>query len=535
MAEFREQDSYVNSDYDSDSEYEAGPDGIATPRRSTPNPLTNSLITQARTLVEAAEAFRRPEGLPRPRVRFVLNRMDPGQEYTDPRIEQTFQVIRDMGVDLVLGDQPRPSSSRLGGEERKELIPTRNVLLDLSVLVALCCDSTHYPIPVDEEELESRFRVLQQRPNPNTKTKTKTKTNPDPTSSGPDPGHTDPSSQSHLELAPHNHVTRDLRDQLKWEMQHSLIGELQTQLTKTLSLSHNQHHDQDESREGEAETAKVQFWVTEEVKGRLPNIVDVIGGPCEKARADAMFGRSGEQGVLDFWKDSRWKGKAPALGNMRLKIIPDDPTPIPAVSDHVDSSPDISKLEISSISSDKHQSESESESKLDGGSPPFHMRMAKVCQDLLSPHSTSTSSPTPAPGSTPTSHTPLQKQKYRFSRNPNRPSTIFQPPTKAPSGHTLNSFMAGSKRGWTVLTNNRGAVNRVIRDMGVLDGLPYERDEEGMESWGKREKAVVWIVNPNSLSEWRRLEVLESNRRLLEDSSNPTSASAPDPGTAEIA
>jgi hypothetical protein len=65
-----------------------------------------------------------------------------------------------------------------------------------------------------------------------------------------------------------------------------------------------------------------------------------------------------------------------------------------------------------------------------------------------------------------------------------------------------------------VLTNNRGAVNRVMRDMGVLDGLPYEHALGD----GGREKAVVWIVNPSSLSEWRRLEVVESNRRLLSES-----------------
>lgn len=521
MAEFREQDSYVNSDYDSDSEYEAGPDGVPTPRTGSPTPLTNSLITQARTLVEATAIFRRPDGLPRPRVGFVLNRMSAEDTYADPRIEETFRVIRDMGVDLVLGDQPRPASSLNLGREKervwREPIPTRNVLLDLSVLVALCCDSTHHPLPVDEDELESRFRAIQ----PSTELSSS-----QPTPTGP---------ASRPELAPHNNVTRDLRDQLKWEMQHSLIGELHSQLSATL----------DQGKKG----GRVQFWVTEEVKGRLPNIVDVIGGPCERARADALFGRLGPDGeVGDFWRDSRWKGKAPALGDMRLNILPTPfaskpKTPTEGEDDtsssRAESSqgrgesgseseplpiPDLSSLDISALGN-RDRATYQNGTQAGNSMPPFHLRMSKVCQSLLSPRSTPV-----------TAHTPLHKQKYRFSRNPNRPATIFPTPTKAPSGHTLNSFIAGAQRGWTVLTNNRGAVNRVCRDMGVLDGLPYENESSASDAVGEgeddgegdgegegegegeagRQKAVVWIVNPSSLSEWRRLEVVESNRRLLE-------------------
>jgi hypothetical protein len=70
--------------------------------------------------------------------------------------------------------------------------------------------------------------------------------------------------------------------------------------------------------------------------------------------------------------------------------------------------------------------------------------------------------------------------------------------------------VAASRRGWTILTNNRGAVSKVMRDMGVMDGLPDESPDE-------RRQAVVWVVNPSSLSEWRRLEVGESNRTLLQE------------------
>jgi hypothetical protein len=48
-----------------------------------------------------------------------------------------------------------------------------------------------------------------------------------------------------------------------------------------------------------------------------------------------------------------------------------------------------------------------------------------------------------------------------------------------------------------------------MRDMGVKDGLPFDDLDDGDK------RVVIWVVNPSSLSEWRRLEVEESNRALL--------------------
>jgi hypothetical protein len=362
--------------------------------------------------------------------------MDEGLTYRDKRIAETFQIIRDMGVELVIGKQARqPRIPRLPPSPTRP-IPARNILLDLSVLVALCCDSAHHPLPSNSEELEARFRPILP------------------------PGTTSESgsNDAHLHLTPHSNVTKDLRDQLQWEVQHSLIDEMQTQLAKTLL------------RDG----ASVQFWVTEEVKGRLPNIIDIIGGPHEKARAKALFQEEG--GTEDFWHESRWKGKAPALGGLRLQILNDED------EDDNDSLSDLSDLKLE-----------------DGKIPSFNKRLVHACRNLLTlPESGSISHPAP-----------LHRQKYRRSRHFKRPHVIF-PTTRLPSQHTLNSFAAGAKRGWTVLTNNRGAVGKVVRDMGVKDGLPFEDEGEGDG------RAVIWVVNPSSLSEWRRLEVEESNRKLRE-------------------
>jgi hypothetical protein len=415
LAEFREQDSYINSDYDSDSDL----DDTCQNDRAPPT-LTNSLITQARSLMNAAKAFKRPTSLPQPRIRFVLNRME-DTSYAEPRINETFRIIRDMGVDLVLGKQSRPEVVE---HVYQEPVPASNILLDLSVLVALCCDSAHHPLPKKVYELEARFRAIS-------------------------PSSTITEGEE-AELLPHiNNVTRDLRDQLNWEIQHSLIDELHTRISNA--------------------AGEVQFWVTEEVKGRLPNIVDTIGGPREKARAKALFGEwNGESAEgLDFWENSRWAGKVPALGDMRLRILPIEDSSTP---------PDLSTLNINDEL------------------PSFNKRLVKACTNLLSP-----------PSGTITPPAPLHRQKYRRSKH--HKAQDVPTSTRLPSQHTLNSFSAGASRGWTVLTNNRGAVGKVMRDMGVKDGLPFDDVPD--------QKVVIWVVNPSSLSEWRRLEVEESNRALI--------------------
>jgi len=413
LAEFREQDSYINSDYDSDSDL----DDIPQKDRAPPA-LTNSLIIQARSLMNAANTFKRPTSLPQPRIRFVLNRME-DKTYFEPRINETFRIIREMGADLVLGKQSRPEVLQ---HVYQDPVPAKNILLDLSVLVALCCDSAHHPLPRNNHGLEARFRAIS-------------------------PSHNTTEGEE-SELLPHINVTRDLRDQLNWEIQHSLVEELHTRIS---------------TAEGE-----VQFWVTEEVKGRLPNIVDTIGGPREKARAKALFGEwNGESGEgLDFWENSRWAGKVPALGDMRLRILTTEDNTTP---------PDLSTL------------------NLNNDLPSFNKRLVQACTNLLSP-----------PSGTITPPAPLHRQKYRRSKH--HKAQDVPTSTRLPSQHTLNSFSAGASRGWTVLTNNRGAVGKVMRDMGVKDGLPFDDVSD--------QKVVIWVVNPSSLSEWRRLEVEESNRAL---------------------
>ncbi|TYJ54372.1 hypothetical protein B9479_004960 [Cryptococcus floricola] len=406
MAELREHDSYCNSDYsDSDSEGESRP----------LNRLTNSAIEQAASIVKSAKSYPRlPHSSP-PKVRYVLNRLeeDPEGGYRDPRIKQTFETIRNLGADLVLASSPRsPCPTQVHPPPPK---PTSKILLDLSVVVALCCDSTHRPLPTSDDELESRFRPLVL------------------------------GKDGQLALAAHVPVTKDLRDQLRWESKHPLIQELK----ERLAVYEGTH----------------EFWVTEQVRTRLPNIADIIGGQDERRRARAIF-----TGDEDFWQGSRWKGNEGILRSLRLHVLPEE--------EYAELDPQMFQMS------------------------PFRGGFATVCQMMLAivEKQASASSLPPPP--------PAPKTNKTTSSRPGRRSqpgiTIA---SRLPSNHTLQSFLAGLKHGMTVLTNNRGAVGKVVREMGVNEGMAYGQGDQNGE-------AVAWVVNPSSLSEWRRKQVEAENEKI---------------------
>ncbi len=412
MAEFREQDSYIDSDYDTDPS--TGPNQNPCARPSTP-PLSNSIIAHVELLVRAAQAYPRPRGFRPPRVKYVLNRLQecPEGGHQDVRIPVTFSAVKELGASLVLGARQGPLPER---KELIEAVPTARILLDLSVVVALCCESTHMALPTTNQELEARFRPLQL------------------------------SADGTLELAPHTNVSKDLRDQLDWESRHPLILEIQQRLSAAL---------------GE-DGGPLEFWVTKEVKDRLPAIVDLIGGDIEKARAKALFDGEG------FWDGSRWSGRARILRDIRARVL------------------------------DNERGEAR-----DSALTSFQRGLVTVCQTMLDLVEPASNSGTPPRAASP----PAIPAKVRRSKNPKRSITIF-PGSRLPSSHTLRTLTAGVQNGMTVLTNNRGAISKVIREMGVTEGLPRDPIEDG--------KAVVWIVNPSSLSEWRRGDVEQQNRALKE-------------------
>lgn len=458
MVEFREQDSYINSDYDSDSDAgsSAGDGAIAGLE------LSNSLLTQARSLVDAASQHRRLPGRDPPRIRYVLTRLEehPAGGHPDPRIPQTFEAMRALGIELEFAmdwSAPPPTPTPL-----PDAAPAGDVMLDLSVLIALCCDSTHYPLPKDEDELEARFRFLDLAPSPD-----------EVEANG------DSEKAMKTTLAQHSGATRDLRDQLQCEMVRPLILELRDRLTA-------------------AGVTAPRFWCTREVHGRLPGLVEVIGGTAERRRAKTLF----DPTLGDFWEGSRWQGDAGCLTDIRVRVIED------------------------------------TEDAIEQQDPqtPFDAAVMHVCERMLAASNGGETPPPREPTPVPTKpvrppkksagERPLKttktvkakaKPKDKESRNPLRTGTTFPASSRLPSGHTLRTLLAGVTRRATVLTNNRGAVLKVMREAGVTDGLPHVRDDgTGGKGDGAR-RARIWVVNPSSLAEWRRIEVEEHNRRVVGD------------------
>lgn len=423
LVEFREHDSYLNSDFDDSDDDEAAEPPAAPPR------LTNSLLVQAHALVAAAHSHTRLPGLAAPRVRYVLTRLEehPVGGHADDRIPATFAAMRELGIELDFASEwsdlaapPDPPSL--------EPTPAADIVLDLSVLIALCCDSTHHPLPANETELEARFRPICPGPVPR------------------DGANAAPGGGVLLRLTG---ASRDLRDQLRCEMVRPLIYELRARLPRG-----------------------ARFWVTKEVRDRLPGLVNLIGGEKERARAEALFADDGEG---EYWAGSRWRGDTGALQDIRVRVLED--------GDEDGTAPQPQTPET-----------------------PFDAVVAHVCAAMIAAG---------PDGATPDEDTESgggggkKKKAASASKNPLRAGTVFPPPSRLPSGHTLRTMLAGVQRRATVLTNNRGAVLKVMREAGVPDGIPRAADASG-----DGQRARIWVVNPSSLAEWRRLEVEEGNARI---------------------
>ena len=116
MMEFREIDSYMTSDEDEDEQ---------RPRLAQTE-FDNSVLRMGRELLAAAKA--NPVSIPArlsnfvpdsnsstsntntimtPQVTIRLTRLDPSPK-DDPRIESTIQCLRDMGIDVQLGERSYP-------------------------------------------------------------------------------------------------------------------------------------------------------------------------------------------------------------------------------------------------------------------------------------------------------------------------------------------------------------------------------------------------------------------------------------------
>ncbi|KAF7290136.1 hypothetical protein MKEN_01501700 [Mycena kentingensis (nom. inval.)] len=182
--------------------------------------------------------------------------------------------------------RPQPPTRR---RRRPPLVCTRQINLDLSVLVALVSDLTHSPVPTSVEEANTRFLPPQQyrdwRPQ-NGDTNVQTAAEPTP------------------DVVRHS---RALTMHVLQEMRRGLLQEIHDRLPA-----------------GE----KVEFWTSEEARERCLRIVSRIGGPREIRRAEALFSAKEENDVeaaeAEFWAESRYPKGFLAIFPIRMY-----PAPVP--------------------------------------------------------------------------------------------------------------------------------------------------------------------------------------------------------------
>ncbi|KAK0224063.1 hypothetical protein IW262DRAFT_871822 [Armillaria fumosa] len=314
LVEFREIDSYLtdSSDEEEVSDEEEITNGIHRPSRTlAQTEFDNSILRMGRALVEAAKAntyeVASVDGIKRitPRVTLRLTRLDPSEtsedgEPSDPRIAQTIQCLRDMGIDVALGerqDNEIPIVAEPPPFAPVPLKPTRRINLDLSVLIALVSDLTHASLPESIDEANTRFIP------PTRAREWKKKKDVSALEDG-----LDELSMS-SDLAKHS---RALTNQVLQEMVKGMIQEISDRLPGD----------------------DVEFWTTDEAKERCLRIVSKIGGPNEKRRAQALFLDPATTDAENlFWQSSRYA--MAILPILPIHLYPEDgaalmpATPVP--------------------------------------------------------------------------------------------------------------------------------------------------------------------------------------------------------------
>jgi len=267
LAEFREMDSYLT-----DSESENGSSGTTLAQAE----LDNSILVMGRALLAAARANPIPtqRGLQTPSVTLRLTRLDTTID-SDPRIGSTVDTLCHMGITVELGERSNDVTAKSDAILLRNVHPvfetSRQINLDLSILIALVSDITHAPLPTTTSDAASLFAPSK-----------------DKSESG---SQKDVIAQAEADSEKH---WRALVEQVQYEMQCGLLSEIHSH------LSSNAHAES---------LADVEFWTTHEARDRCLHIVSKVGGLTERRRLNALLNSSEiplELAQEEYWRNSRY-------------------------------------------------------------------------------------------------------------------------------------------------------------------------------------------------------------------------------------
>ncbi|KAI0089623.1 hypothetical protein BDY19DRAFT_889252 [Irpex rosettiformis] len=459
LAEFREIDSYLT---DSDSDEDIDSDHHIPTLAQTE--LDNSLVRMGRSLLAAARENPLPGELGTPNVTIRLTRLDPSpinENEHDPRIAQTIQELRGMGVDVQLGERSE-AEVEVEGVDRKthklpQWQPSTVINVDLSILIAMVSDLTHAPLPLTVEEAESRFtpgsQYIQWK-------KKRAATTKDSAAQLDD----DDQSCDGIDARP----SRALVQQAIQEMNHALFQDIFQRTAPS-------NPDQKPTR------AHLEFWTTHEARERCLQIVGKIGGQREKRRAEILLCPNPtdiQAAEREFWRDSRY-----STGYISLLPIKLLPRGIPETS-----------LEPPLRSSSGRLLS------------PFFRSLAKTCRDILAQETISRPRVDNSPvGVSANGEDDLGEIERATVMKANPRLTV----------HTVQSMLWGAVYGWTTLTANKTSVKALLRDIktrrnGALWDRGYETDFADHGDEDLPQVAAIWTVDPRSLAEGMRADFMSS-------------------------
>ncbi|KAL7408962.1 hypothetical protein BDY24DRAFT_372797 [Mrakia frigida] len=444
LFEFYESDSYINSDSSFSDDSEASTSSIPFPGFN-PSHLRTSLHKTAHQLLQAASLHSPP-----PKIQIQCPRLRPDED-EDGRVGRTVTELRSLGVEVLLDSSPSfDGPSFQNPPPKTSLCPTRNLNLDLSVLIALSSSIVHDPLP-STGLAEGVYKPLIRRYNKD--------------------GTLRAEAEASIAKMGGTDNWRALTIQLESEIEAPLVDEI----TKTLQ----------EKVDGE-----VVFWTTTEAKERLKMIVNKLGGEREKSRAEGMFWveelgeKENEERATRFWKTSRYNDR---VGPVHLAL---------------------SSIRLSSPSGSASPSSPPTPSD---PPPPSTTTSSSTYQTLNSALANLQVSPT---GTLPTPDVLLVEPfshlhpSLMYFLNPttfssssssssSSPSTATKPPASL-TPHTLRTLLFGLERGMTTLSANRASLKSVWK---AIEGKDPSLGIWGGEGEETRREAVAWVVEPRSLGE----------------------------------